>query len=186
MSTDLKATLDDHLPVFLSSANTPSQQPLPRNLRFTPSHFLTYVRLAFGYSAVVIAAYIFYLDYILKKDFADTKQLTLYAVIAYFILNGALTGWIWFVEKGIVFTGERGDELLLKLRSLPAHKKYDPVYRLIATWNAKAKASETREISAPFPKFFSEDGYFVAQEFEGWLKTELPMLTGEVESKKTS
>ena len=91
---DLKNTTDDALPNYLTS------------LKFEQSHFLTDVRLALGYSAVVIAAVTFYLDYTLGWD--ETKEYTFWAVIAYFILNGALTLWIWFAEKGKIFNGSLG------------------------------------------------------------------------------
>lgn len=95
---DLKNTTDDALPNYLTS------------LKFRQTHFLADVRLALGYSAVIIAGVTFYADYKLGWD--ATKYWTLWAVIAYFILNGALTYWIWGVEKGKVFTGEINDTLV--------------------------------------------------------------------------
>ena len=91
---DLKNTTDDALPNYLTS------------LKFEQSHFLTDVRLALGYSAVAIAALTFYFDYKLGWD--ETKGYTFWAVIAYFILNGALTLWIWLAEKGKIFIGTLG------------------------------------------------------------------------------
>lgn len=90
--TDLKNTTDDALPNYLTS------------LKFKQSHTLTDVRLALGYSAVIIAAITFYADYKLGWD--KTKYWTFWAVLVYFTLNGALTFWIWGVEKGKVFAGE--------------------------------------------------------------------------------
>lgn len=90
---DLKNTTDDALPNYLNSLN------------FKQSHFFADVRLGLGYTAVVIAAVTFYADYKLGWD--ATKQGTFWAVIGYFILNSALTYWIWAVEKGKVFVGER-------------------------------------------------------------------------------
>jgi signal peptidase complex subunit 2 len=57
-----------------------------------------------GYSAVALSAVAFYLDWTL--GFEKTKTLTAALVVAYFTLNGALTYWIWGVEKGRVFEGE--------------------------------------------------------------------------------
>ncbi|KAL8842725.1 MAG: hypothetical protein Q9170_000381 [Blastenia crenularia] len=88
--SDLKNTTDDALPNYLTS------------LKFQQSHYLADVRLGLGYSAVVIAAVTFYADYKLGWD--ATKVWTMWAVIAYFILNGALTYWIWVVEKAAPFT----------------------------------------------------------------------------------
>ena len=89
---DLKNTTDDALPSYLTS------------LKFSQSHFLTDIRLGLGYCAVIIAAVTFYFDWKLGWD--KTKDFTVWAVVAYFILNGALTAWIWGAEKGKVFLGD--------------------------------------------------------------------------------
>lgn len=102
---ELKNTTDDALPNYLTS------------LKFQQSHLLADVRLALGYSAVLIAGATFYADYKLGWD--ATKYWTFWAVVAYFILNGALTYWVWGVEKGKIFTGEIGDTLVrLSLQTL--------------------------------------------------------------------
>ena len=90
---DLKNTTDDALPNYLNS------------LKFKQDHGLTDVRLALGYTAVTIAGILFYADWKLGWD--ATKAYTLWAVTAYFILNSALTIWIWGIEKGIVYSGKR-------------------------------------------------------------------------------
>jgi signal peptidase complex subunit 2 len=95
---DLKNTTDDALPNYLNS------------LKFKQSHYLTDVRLGLGYTAIVIAAAVFYLDYKLGWD--KTKDLTFWAVIVYFALNSALTLWIWGVEKGKIYTGSRDHALV--------------------------------------------------------------------------
>jgi signal peptidase complex subunit 2 len=95
---DLKNTTDDALPNYLTS------------LKFKQSHSLTDVRLSLGYAAVLIAAITFYFDYKLGWD--QTKHWTLWAVVVYFFLNGALTFWIWNVEKGIVFVGNFNDTMV--------------------------------------------------------------------------
>lgn len=165
--------------MYLSTSTTPSNAPLPRNQRFTPSHSATYTRIGLGYSAVAIAGYIFYLDYVLKQEFADTKTLTLYAVVAYFVLNSALTLWIWFGERGIVFAGSRAESkkttLNLKICSNLPHRKYSPVYRLAVSWRG-AGPSEAKELEAPFTMFFTSDGYFAPAEFEAWLRQEIPLI----------
>jgi len=93
MLPDLKNTTDDALPNYLTS------------LKFKQDQTYTDVRLALGWTAVVIAGALFYFDW--KFGWEQTKVWTLPAVIVYFILNGAFTYWIWFVEKGIIFAGER-------------------------------------------------------------------------------
>lgn len=108
--TDLKNTTDDALPNCMTS------------LKFKQSHYLTDVRLALGYSAVVIAAITFAADY--KYGWDATKAGTFWAVIVYFLLNGAFTLWLWQVEKGVVFSGEKDGTQVIDihhfLMSIPA------------------------------------------------------------------
>ena len=63
------------------------------------------MRLALGFSAVAIAGSTFYYDYTLGFD--KTKVMTLYAVIAYFVINTVLTWWIWGMEGGKVYVGSK-------------------------------------------------------------------------------
>ena len=90
---DLKNTSDDALPNYLNS------------LGFKQSHHLTDVRLALGYTAVLIAGALFYFDWKLGWDV--TRPYTLPAVVAYAVLNSAFTYWLFYVEKGTVYVGER-------------------------------------------------------------------------------
>lgn len=90
---DLKNTTDDALGNYL------------RGLQFKQDNSKLDVRLATGYNAVIIAAVLFAADYKLGWD--ATKNYTAPAVIAYTLLNGFFTYWIWLVEKGIVFEGIR-------------------------------------------------------------------------------
>jgi hypothetical protein len=95
--SDLKSTTDDALPLLLTS--------LPAPYTFTQQHTLSTVRLTLGYTAVTIAGALFYFDWVHGWDV--TKPYTLPACVVYFILNTALTYWIWAVEKGTVFVGVR-------------------------------------------------------------------------------
>jgi hypothetical protein len=90
-SADLKNTSDDAIPNYLNS------------LKFKQVHTLTDTRLVLGYTAFAISAACFGWDY--KFGFDNTKYYTAAAVAIYAVLNGALTYWIGFVEKGIVYQG---------------------------------------------------------------------------------
>lgn len=61
------------------------------------------MRLSLGYSAFFLAAACFAWDYKLGHD--RTKYWTAAAVALYVVLNGALTAWVSFVEKGVVYEG---------------------------------------------------------------------------------
>ncbi|KAF1817606.1 hypothetical protein P152DRAFT_24646 [Eremomyces bilateralis CBS 781.70] len=160
--SDLKNTTDDALPNYLNS------------LKFRQLHYLTDVRLALGYAAVIIGGALFYFDWTLGWD--ATKAYTLPAVIAYFLLNGAFSYWLWFVEKGVIYVGEKqGTKLSISTRT----EKHDPTYHLTATITSTASPStppRTLSLSVPFSRFYTSDGQFVAQPFQQWLASSVPVV----------
>ncbi|KAL1297680.1 hypothetical protein AAFC00_006232 [Neodothiora populina] len=166
---DCKNTTDDALQNYLASLPSVRQ-----------SHFHTDVKLALGYSAVIIAAVTFAYDY--KLGFDATKHWTAITVAAYFILNGVFTYWIWAVEKGTVFTGDwKGRKLSIISRT----EKLDPTYRLKITYSKAASSvsqTEQIEINAPFTQWFTADGFFVAKPFQQWLASSVPLI-GEADPK---
>ncbi|KAI4155338.1 MAG: hypothetical protein L6R39_001260 [Caloplaca ligustica] len=164
--SDLKNTTDDALPNYLTS------------LKFKQAHTLADVRLALGYSAVVIAGATFYADYKLGWD--ATKFWTLWAVIAYFVLNSALTYWIWGVEKGKIFTGEFNGSQISIASSVTKHK---PVYNLEVQYSKAGTEPQALKLSAPFTRWFDSDGHFVAMPFQRWLATAIPLI-GDADPQK--
>ncbi|KAL8939728.1 MAG: hypothetical protein Q9216_003206 [Gyalolechia sp. 2 TL-2023] len=164
--SDLKNTTDDALPNYLAS------------LKFRQSHNLTDVRLGLGYTAVAIAAVTFYADFKLGWD--ATKFWTLWAVVVYFILNGALTYWIWGVEKGQIFNGEINNTSISIASSVSKHK---PVYTLKVQYGKAGKELQTLTRSAPFTRWFDSNGYFVATPFQQWLASEIPPV-GKADPQK--
>ncbi|KAF2187088.1 hypothetical protein K469DRAFT_571407 [Zopfia rhizophila CBS 207.26] len=160
--SDLKNTTDDVLPNYLHS------------LKFKQIHSQTDIRLILGYSAVAIAGALFYFDWKLGWDV--TKPYTAPAVVAYFILNSAFTYWIWFVEKGAVYEGEGKTG---KIRVCSSTKKHIPIYECDVTFTpspASSNPSQTIHIRAPFTRWFTSDGYFIAKPFQQWLASEVPVV----------
>jgi hypothetical protein len=95
---DLKSTTDDAIAPYLTT--------LPRPYTFAQDHTRTNVRFALGYTAVAIAAFTFYADRKLGWE-ATQSPWIIAAVASYFVLNSALTCWVWGVEAGEVFRGRR-------------------------------------------------------------------------------
>lgn len=157
--SDLKNTTDDALPNYLTS------------LKFRQSHTQTDIRLFLGYSAVAIAGTLFYFDW--KQGWDATKAYTAPAVIAYFIINGIFSYWIWAVEKGVVFAGEGKTG---KIRICSSSKKHIPIYELTVTFTPPSSVEQTLHIRAPFTHWFTSDGYFVAKPFQQWLASEVPIV----------
>ncbi|KAL6871998.1 microsomal signal peptidase 25 kDa subunit domain-containing protein [Trichoderma novae-zelandiae] len=164
---DLKNTADDAIPNYLNS------------LKFKQTHFLSDVRLVLGYSAFLISAACFAWDY--KLGFESTKTYTAVAVAVYALLNGLLTFWMMFVEKGVVYQGvaPSGDQITVATSA----KKLDPTYRLSITVTDKSAQSRIVEIAKPFASFFDESGYFVAAPFQQILATAVPIV-GKLDPKR--
>ncbi|PKS07910.1 hypothetical protein jhhlp_006519 [Lomentospora prolificans] len=159
---DLKNTTDDAIPNYLNS------------LKIKQVHTLADVRLALGYSAFLIAAACFAWDY--KFGFESTKYLTGGAVALYTILNSAMTLWIWYVEKGVVYEGvaPSGE----KIRIASSTKPYDPTYNLTITLTPKSPSAkpQTLSVSHPFSKWFDEQGRFVTIPFQQMIATSVPLV----------
>jgi len=140
---------------------------------------------------VLIAAYLFYLDYYLKIPFRLHKTTAAWCGLAYFVLNGALTAWIWLVEKGVVFEGRRRDGVRVKVCSVAPKRRYEAVYRLVVAWEGgKDGGRKEVEVDVGFEGFFEGNGMFVPKRFEEWLRSVVPVLRDEgaanVESKAST
>lgn len=144
------------------------------------------MRLALGYAAFALAAACFAWDY--KLGFGSTKYLTAAAVAVYTLLNGALTFWMLYVERGTVYEGTApasvgGD----KLRISSATKKNVPTYYLtIEVLDGKTgKVKETLEVSRAFTEWFDGAGHFVAAPFQSMLASAVPVV-GRLDPKRVS
>ncbi|KAK5174365.1 signal peptidase complex subunit spc2 [Saxophila tyrrhenica] len=162
---DLKNTTDDCLANYL------------RSLSFVQDNSKLDVRLAVGYVAVIIATITFVADY--KLGWEATKLGTAFAVVAYAILNGVYTYWMWMVEKGLVFEGTKGSK---RVSIASKTKKHDPTYYLTVTTSS---STNPLEIQCPFTTWFTSDGYFVAQPFQQWLATSVGVI-GEADQKNAA
>ncbi|KAF2132848.1 hypothetical protein P153DRAFT_364112 [Dothidotthia symphoricarpi CBS 119687] len=159
---DLKNTTDDALPNYLHS------------LKFKQIHTQTDVRLALGYSAVIIAGALFYFDW--KFGWEASKPYTAPAVAAYFLLNGAFTYWLWFAEGGVVYEGEGKTG---KVRISSSTKKHIPIYECDVVFTPAPYSSNPQQkihIRAPLTRWFTSDGYFIAKPFQQWLASEVPVI----------
>ncbi|KAJ5591880.1 uncharacterized protein N7459_002249 [Penicillium hispanicum] len=165
-TNDLKSTSDDALLPYLST--------LPAPYAFAVDHTKTNVRFVLGYSAVAIAAFTFYADRKLGWE-ATTSPWIITAVVVYFILNTALTYWIWAVEAGEVFSGKRKTGETISISS--SAKKYSTPYKLHVVYKSAAgKVLQDKRFEAPFTKWFSADGIFHPEPFRHWLASEVDVL----------
>ncbi|EER29731.1 hypothetical protein CPC735_074130 [Coccidioides posadasii C735 delta SOWgp] len=159
---ELKSTTDDAIAPYLTS--------LPNPYTFVENNSKSNIRLLLGYGAVSIAAVSFYIDY--TKGWEATKPWILPAVIAYFVLNLALTLWIWGVEGGQIFEGS-GDEIE-RLRICSSTKKHAPLYHLhIHHTSSLGNMPQEKTAVAPFTQWFSGDGTFHCEAFRQWLAAEI-------------
>ncbi|KAJ9495162.1 signal peptidase complex subunit spc2 [Exophiala xenobiotica] len=190
---DLKNATDDALAPYLTT--------LPKPYTFKQQHYTTNIRLILGYTAVIIAGVLFYADYKLGWD--ATKAYTGPACLAYFVLNSALTYWIWAVEAGTVFVGTRegGQKvrtnaqypliqlhsaclvLMLtkvtppQLRLRSSTQKYKPTYKLKVTYEAPSgKKWEDKEVEGSFTQWFNTYGYLQKKELYSWLAENIEVL----------
>ncbi|KAK3897865.1 microsomal signal peptidase 25 kDa subunit-domain-containing protein [Staphylotrichum tortipilum] len=151
---DLKNTTDDAIPNYLNS------------LRFTQSHALIDTRLALGFSALATAAACFFWDY--KLGFDATKPYTAAAVALYTLLNGALTYWLLYVERGTVYVGTAPSGETLRIRTATPRKDV-PEYDVTVEVTDKQGKKEVVSFTRGFEGWFDAAGGFVAAPFQGML-----------------
>ncbi|KAI0426932.1 microsomal signal peptidase 25 kDa subunit-domain-containing protein [Xylaria sp. FL1042] len=157
---DLKNTSDDAIPNYLNS------------LKFKQDHSLVDTRLALGYGAFAIAAACFLWDY--KLGFESTKWYTAAAVALYSLINGALTIWITFVEKGTVYQGKAPDGTKISIST--STKKNEPIYHVVVEVTPKGGAASKIEFARSFTEWFDAQGHFVALPFQIMLATTVPVI----------
>ncbi|KAI0184121.1 microsomal signal peptidase 25 kDa subunit [Xylaria flabelliformis] len=166
---DLKNTSDDAIPNYLNS------------LKFKQDHTLVDTRLALGYGAFAIAAACFLWDY--KLGFEDTKWYTAAAVALYTIINGALTLWISFVEKGTVYQGTASDGTKISVST--STKKNEPTYYVVVEITPKGGAAQTIEFARSFTEWFDVQGHFIALPFQTMLATTVSPI-GKADPKRAA
>ncbi|KAK4153941.1 signal peptidase complex subunit SPC2 [Chaetomidium leptoderma] len=172
---DLKNTSDDAIPNYLNS------------LGFRQSHHLTDVRLALGYSAFALAAACFAWDY--QLGFDSTKYFTAAAVAAYTLLNGALTLWVVYAERGTVYVGtsppSAGGERTVRIST--STTKGVPTYHLTVevTGGKKNGGVEVLKVARAFTEWFDAAGHFVAAPFQAMLAGSVPVI-GKADPKRAA
>lgn len=63
--------------------------------------------------------------------------------------------------------------------------KHVPIYHLdIHTTDKGSPQAVHKHIQAPFARWFTEDGQFVAAQFQSWLAGEVPVIKEAVKAKK--
>jgi Microsomal signal peptidase 25 kDa subunit (SPC25) len=59
-----------------------------------------------------------------------------------------------------------------------------PIYHLDVQTTEKGGKVVDRHIEAPFTRWFTEDGQFVAAQFQSWLAAEVPVVKEALKAKK--
>ncbi|KAK7757756.1 hypothetical protein SLS62_000134 [Diatrype stigma] len=176
--TDLKNTSDDAIPNYLNS------------LKFRQDHRLTDTRLALGYGAFALAAACFLWDR--QLGFEGTKYWTAAAVAVYALLNGVLTYWVTYVERGVVYQGTAPDGSKVSIAT--STQKNVPVYNVKITVtpagsgsgsSSKQAPSQTIELDRSFTGWFDVQGHFVALPFQTMLATAVPAI-GKADPKRVA
>jgi signal peptidase complex subunit 2 len=78
-----------------------------KSLNFVQVHTLSDIRLALGYTAALVVAIVAYYEY--RVGFQAAKGWSTLSVGAYFLLNAALYYWTTYIERDIIYIGNKGD-----------------------------------------------------------------------------
>lgn len=166
--TELKNASDDTIPLTLEK------------LGYRQSHTLMDVRLALGYVGVIAAALAGAYDY--KVGFEKAKGFTLIGVIVYFVCYGGMNIWQYFVEKGTVYAGSKGDSKVIIRTSTHSSS---PVYKVSIIYQQAAnKPERVLEKQELFTKWFDVDGNIVAEPLTTWMGILVQEAEGKDAKKK--
>lgn len=166
--TELKNASDDTIPLTLEK------------LGYKQSHTLMDVRLALGYGGVIAAALAGAYDY--KVGFEKAKVYTLIGVVIYFLCYGSMNIWQFFVEKGTVYVGSKGDSKIIIKTST---QQSSPVYKVSVSFRQTAnKPERILEKQELFTKWFDVDGNIVAEPLTTWMAILVQEAEGKDAKKK--
>ncbi|RMZ90074.1 hypothetical protein DV736_g2691, partial [Chaetothyriales sp. CBS 134916] len=154
--SDLKSTTDDTIPQLLTA--------LPAPYAFTQQHHLANTRLALGYAALAIAGTLFYVDW-KHGGWEVTRPYTLAACTAYFILNAALTYWIWVVDRGTVFSGV-----------LTTEEGERRVTAGASAGGGDGKVYQDNAVEGRFSQWFNIHGYIDKPALKSWLAKNIDVV----------
>ncbi|KAI9510300.1 microsomal signal peptidase 25 kDa subunit-domain-containing protein [Russula earlei] len=167
---ELKNALDDAIKRFLSRPDL-----------FKQIHLHTDVRLALGWTSVIIAGSTAFYSY--RLDFEQTKPVIWIGLIVYFILTSIQALYAYFVEGDIIFVGKRKtfdkrivtERITLSSRTKPSTPENPPGYTLSLTYRRSTNAGksllgrgQTSE-SRPYTAFFDDEGVLDHDRFETWV-----------------
>ncbi|GAU96684.1 hypothetical protein RvY_08095 [Ramazzottius varieornatus] len=136
-------------------------------------------RLAISTVSVLFSLFALAYDYL--HPFPASKWVLAFCSVSYFVSVGALTAYLWWVEKGVFLVFNDGKTNWNVVSGL---KKYDHIYTLSLArqTDAPPKAgSKDREISKSVAEFFDEKGTLLTDRFEA----EVMRLFRSVSEKKT-
>ncbi|KAJ3088780.1 Signal peptidase complex subunit 2 [Quaeritorhiza haematococci] len=112
-AAEIKHTVDDCLKripkIAYILARKVALPILIDDFKFDEDHTHIDRKLLMGYGACFFAAYASLYSYFVP--FPHCKSVLLVSVVAYFILNGAMLLYAFYVEKDVVFTGVKKDPL---------------------------------------------------------------------------
>lgn len=90
-------------------------------------------------------------------------------------MNGALTYWIWAVEKGTLYIGTNkdGDKVQIATKT----EKHVPIYNLTVTTYAKgSEKGKIVNLKKPFTGWFDKAGNFIPEPFQQMLASNVPLI----------
>jgi len=168
--TELKNALDDAIKRYLS-----------RPELFKQIHIHTDVRLALGWTGVLIAGVTALYSY--RLEYEKSKPVIWIGLIVYIVLSLSQAIYAYFIEGDTIFVGKRKtfdkrivtERITLSTRTQPSAPENPPAYSLSLTYRRstnggksllnRGKASESR----PYTAFFDEQGVLDHDCFETWV-----------------
>jgi len=167
---ELKNALDDAIKRFLSRPDL-----------FKQINLHTDVRLALGWSGVIVAGATAFYSY--RLEFEQAKPMIWIGLIVYIILTLSQAIYAYFIEGEIIFVGKRKtfdkrivtERITLSSRTKPSTPQNPPAYTLSLTYRRSTNAGKSllnrgqATESRPYTAFFDDEGVLDHDHFERWV-----------------
>lgn len=154
---DLRQATDDNLSSVLSE------------LGYDESFKLIDTKLALGYSTVIIAGLLYYIDK--KYTFQESFNVTALSIVAYFLISGVLSYLKW-TNKDVKYVGYTPKGKKISISGWT--EKFDSVYKTKIVLNGDDKNAVFADLE--FSKLFDILGYFSRDGLLSLLKKEISKI----------
>lgn len=151
------------------------------DLGYTESFKLIDIKLIIGYTSVVLAGLMYYIEKKFKNDFNNLNYVFYLQLLvgSFFSIQAIWLIFSKFVEKNIKYVGYNKENKVIKI-STSTKNKTDPNYKIVVISDTDS-SSQNNELVIPFNTIFYSDGFLSIVD----IKDKISTFLKSINNKKT-